>query len=201
MSTRYGVELVFDPAFTFQVYRTRQAVCAQYACWAAEMHMLRMQLVPYFECPESSLDVLDTEMAGVAAGSRDSLGAASFDRTGVSIREESGGVMLDLSDSRGQLGRLYEAALAAVARTPGAKVPAHSFHPGVALLEYGGLIPAVLQDAAAYAVGTMQETVHQARAWRLMVLRYTSEAAGGDWSNGRWANDVGWKQLYTYSLA
>ena len=37
MSIRYGIELVFDPAFTARVYRTRQLVCGQYGCWAADV--------------------------------------------------------------------------------------------------------------------------------------------------------------------
>ena len=48
MSTRFGVELVLEPAFTARAYRTRNIVCGQYASWAAEMHMLRMSVVSYF---------------------------------------------------------------------------------------------------------------------------------------------------------
>ena len=48
MSTRYGIDLVLDPAFTAKAYQTRQIVCGQYASWAAEMQMLRMPLTPFF---------------------------------------------------------------------------------------------------------------------------------------------------------
>ena len=58
MSTRFGVELVLEPAFTARAYRTRNIVCGQYASWAAEMHMLRMSVVSYFQCSDSVLDHL-----------------------------------------------------------------------------------------------------------------------------------------------
>ena len=45
MSTRFGIELALDPAFTARAYRTRNIVCGLYGSWAAEMHMLRMSVV------------------------------------------------------------------------------------------------------------------------------------------------------------
>jgi len=39
-----------------------------------------------------------------------------------------------------------------------------------------------------------------ARAWRLVLLRYHSEAAGDDWSHGRWASDIRWEYLSSYVL-
>jgi hypothetical protein len=39
-----------------------------------------------------------------------------------------------------------------------------------------------------------------ARAWRLVLLRYLSDAAGDDWSHGSWSSDVRWEYLSSYVL-
>ncbi len=204
MSIRYGIELVFDPVFTAGVYRLRQFVCGQFGCWAAEMHMLRMQVVPYFECPEEGLPLLDQEVAQVASGSRSRSPGPEVGWNGISEDKESGSVLLDISEVNGTLTGLYHSAIDAVSRVPGSQVPdfAKNFTPRIALLEYGGLSPAILADAAECARGaasalTLPVTV---KAWRLLIVQYSSQAAGDDWSHGRWANDVGWKQLFSYAL-
>ena len=61
MSTRLGIELVVDPAFTARAYRARNIICGQYASWAAEMHLLRMSVVSYFQCDDAAVDLLQHE--------------------------------------------------------------------------------------------------------------------------------------------
>ena len=39
-----------------------------------------------------------------------------------------------------------------------------------------------------------------ALSWRLLLTRYSSDAAGDDWSNGRWAADLSWQQLHSHRL-
>ena len=116
MSIRYGIELVFDPVFTAGVYRLRQFVCGQFGCWAAEMHMLRMQVVPYFECPEEGLPSLDQEVAQVASGIRSRSPAPEVGWNGISEDGESGSVFLDISEVNGTLTDLYHSAIDAVSR-------------------------------------------------------------------------------------
>ena len=200
MSIRYGIELVFDPAFTARVYRTRQLVCGQYGCWAAEMHMLRMTLVPYFECPDDSLSELADGIRQVAVDRRGSLQDAA--QAGISFSQEAGSVFLDLADPDGGLSLLHREAAAAVGRAAGAQVSQNTFQPRIALLEFGGLPPAILEDAAEYARDVAVDLSIPATAspWRLLLTQYSSAAAGDDWSNGRWAADVSWKQLFSYAL-
>ena len=200
MSIRYGIELVFDPAFTARVYRTRQLVCGQYGCWAAEMHMLRMTLVPYFECPEDALPALDATLDGVAAKSRGAV--LPVGRAGIASNEETGSVFLDFADHDGGLSALHREAAETVGRIPGVQLSQVAFQPRIALLEFGGLHRDILNDAAEYARAVANDLAIPAEAspWRLLVLRYSSEAAGDDWSNGRWAADVSWQQLYSYAL-
>ena len=204
MSIRYGIEMVFRPEFNSGVYRVRQLVCGQYGCWAAEMHMLRMSLVPYFECPEEGLTELDREISQAVESSRSRHPRMLLPRSGISTDDASGSVFLDLSDPDGALAVLRQMVVDAVGRVAGTKIPgfAMDFRPRVALLEYGDLDPAILADAAEYAEGaaTSVDLTMMGTAWRLLIVRYSSEAAGDDWSNGRWANDVSWKQLYSYPL-
>ena len=200
MSIRYGVELVLEPKFTARLYRARQLVCGQYGCWAAEMHMLRMPLVSYFECPEASLTAMDAGLARVAANRRDTL--VSVARGNITADVETGSIALNFTHNIGGLLALQEEVASAAARTPSARLPGETFRPRIALLEFGGLPPAILDDATEYAravIGDLALPVI-AQPWRLVVLRYSSEAAGGDWSNGRWAADVSWRQLFSYAL-
>ena len=200
MSIRYGVELVFEPKFTARLYRARQLVCGQYGCWAAEMHMLRMPLVSYFECPEASLASLDAGLARVAAKRRGTL--VSVAPGNITADVETGSIALNFTHNIGGLLALREEVAAAAARTPGARLSVETFRPRISLLEFGGLPPAILDDATEYArvvVGDLALPV-VTQPWRLVVLRYSSEAAGDDWSNGRWAADVSWRQLFSYAL-
>ncbi len=201
MSIRYGIELALDPAFTSRVYRTRQLVCGQYSCWAAEMHMLRMQLVPYFECPEGSLATLNDALANVAEQADGP--AIAVARRGITNSHETGSVYLEFENPDNRLSTLHRNTVSAVVRVPGVGISDDAFRPRIALLEFGGLPPAILDDATEYARAVSADLAvpGTAVAWRLLLLRYSSDAAGDDWSNGRWAADVGWRQLYSYKLA
>ena len=66
MSVRYGIALIPEPGFTARVYRARQLICGQYACWAAEMHMLRLPLIEYFQCPEDAVETISAGLGRVA---------------------------------------------------------------------------------------------------------------------------------------
>ena len=65
MSIRYGVSLLTDPDFTARSYRARQLICGQYACWAAEMHMVHLPMSDYFP-----FEGADDPNAEVQAGRR-----------------------------------------------------------------------------------------------------------------------------------
>jgi hypothetical protein len=69
-------------------------------------------------------------------------------------------------------------------------------------MEYANLPPIVMADATEFAKGVAKDVGVPvvARAWRLVLLRYHSEAAGDDWSHGSWANDVSWEYLSSYTL-
>lgn len=213
MSTRFGIELVMEPAFTARAYRTRNIVCGQFASWAAEMHMLRMSLVSYFQCSDAVLDHLAHGVGRLAEASRrrsprfsiNCLGVAGG-RAGVGDAAEGNNVYLDFrqTDSNHSLSILYRDAIAMLEELPGAEPPTKraEFHPKINLIEHANLPPAVLADATDFAKGVAIDVgvPSVARAWRLALLRYRSEAAGSDWSGGSWASDVRWENLSSYVL-
>ena len=119
MSTRLGIELVVEPAFTARAYRTRNIVCGQYGTWAAEMHMLRMSLVSYFECPDIVVDLLAHGVSQVAEASRKGSPRFSINHRGVAMGRNDNevdynSIYLDFeqSDSNHPLNILRRAAVA-----------------------------------------------------------------------------------------
>ncbi len=214
MSTRFGIELVMEPAFTARAYRARQIVCGQYASWAAEMHMLRLSVVGYFRCSDTVVDLLAHGAGRLAEESRRRSPRFSLDCRGVvDGRNGSGGeteerhtIYLDFkqTDPNHPLTVLHREAMTMVDGLPGADPPPEygEYHPKINLMEYAGLPLAVMADAADFAKGVAIDmgVPAVARAWRLVLLRYQSEAAGDDWSHGGWASDLRWEHLSSYVL-
>ena len=202
MSIRYGVDLVLDPDFTALVYRARQVICGQYGSWAAEMQMLRMPLTPYFPCPEDALPVLAAQVDSLAQESRAESPNFPVHRVGAVADAAMNGIALDFASSD-SLVKLQRKAVEAVQEHSGdSGAGSMPFRPHVALLEYGAFPGAILADAVEFARGVAAglSLPLGTRAWRLLLTRYSSEAAGDDWSAGRWATDLSWQQLYSYRL-
>ena len=213
MSTRLGIELTMEPAFTARAYRTRNLVCGQYGSWAAEMHMLRMSVVSYFECLDSVLDHLAHGAGRLAEESRQRSPRFSINCRGVadgrnasSGNGERNSIYLDFqqSDLNHPITLLRRDALKMLDELPGAVSPPQQeeFHPKINLMEYADLPAPVMVDAAEFARGVAIDVgvPSVARAWRLVLLRYHSEAAGDDWSRGSWASDIRWEQISSYVL-
>ncbi len=200
MTIRYGIDLVLQPSFTAKVYQTRQIVCGQYSSWAAEMQMLRMALTPYFSCSEDRLPILAAQVESIAG---ETAGQKSYplSRTGVSMVPSTSSVVMEFT-APAQLLELQRKAMEA-AQTPSGGLPSpHPFRPAIALLEYGNFPEAILKDAVQFAGGVASglDLPAMGRPWRLLLTRYSSEAAGDDWSNGRWASDLSWSQLSSHAL-
>lgn len=209
MSTRLGIELVMEPAFTARAYRARQIICGQYGSWAAEMHMLRMSLVSYFECADTVVDRLVEGAARLAEESRNRSPRFSIDCQGVANGSENGepnDIYLDFqqTDPNHPLIVLQREAMTLVDGLPRVVSPLGTgeFQPKINLLEYADLPPAVMADASDFAKGVAADigVPSITRVWRLVVLRYHSEAAGEDWRHGRWAADLRWEYLSSHVL-
>ncbi len=200
MSIRYGIDLVLQPSFTAKVYQTRQIVCGQYASWAAEMQMLRMALTPYFPCPDHRLSILAAQVESAAIETR-SQQPYLLRRSGIVADPAMNGVVMEF-DAPAPLFDLQRKALAAAqSHSAGLCLP-EPFRPRIALLEYGVFPEAILPDAVEFAEGVASglDLTEMAFPWRLLLTRYSSEAAADDWGNGRWAADLSWRQLYSHAL-
>jgi hypothetical protein len=70
------------------------------------------------------------------------------------------------------------------------------------LLSHADLPDTVFDSALEFARAVTDELkVSQiTRAWRMVLTRFESNAAGDDWSGGRWAADLSWKVLASYGL-
>ena len=200
MSVRYGIDLVLQPSFTAKVYQTRQIVCGQYSSWAAEMQMLRMPLTPFFPCSDDRLPLLASEVESIARET-ESQKPYMLSRGDIVADSSTNGVVMQFEASA-PLQDLQQKSYAAAQNNSAGLHPSDSFSPRIALLEYGVFPPAILPDAVQFAAGVASgvEMSDMALPWRLLLTRYHSEAAGDDWSGGRWATDLSWQQLYSHTL-
>ena len=200
MSIRYGIDLVLEPAFTAKVYQTRQIVCGQYSSWAAEMQMLRMPLTPYFPCTDDRLSLLASGVEEIAGGTSNER-PYQLSRRGIVADPTMNGVVIEF-DAPTPLMELQRKCREKAQSVSDASHSGLQFQPRIALLEYGVFPEAILADAVEFANGIAAglEMGASATPWRLLLTRYSSDAAGDDWSNGRWAVDLSWQQLASHRL-
>ena len=200
MSIRYGIDLVLQPSFTAKLYQTRQILCGQYSSWAAEMQMLRMALTPFFPCTDGGLPQFASQIEEIARETG-AVKPYTVSRTGIVADRAMNGVVVEFQAPPALFelqGKVQEAAQAGSSGL----YPSDAFRPRVALLEYGAFPEAILPDAVDFAAGVALGvgTTEVAEPWRLLLTRYNSQAAGDDWSGGRWAADLSWQQLYSHPL-
>ena len=213
MSIRYGVSLLTDPDFTARAYRARQLICGQYACWAAEMHMLHMPLSDYF--PLAGGDDAEAQLAGELERLAERYRRVSprfplFNRGITTTRhtETDGNIWLDFSPEvvNESLYRLQLLVADLLERNPSVggerRVFSADFPPQMPLLLHADLPDSVFDSALEFARAVTDELkVSQiTRAWRLALTRFESNAAGEDWSGGRWAADLQWRAIGSFSL-
>ena len=77
-----------------------------------------------------------------------------------------------------------------------------AFPPHIPLLVHAALPDSVFDGALEFARSVTDglKVSQITRAWRLAFTRYHSQAAGTDWSNGRWAPDLQWQPLASFPL-
>ena len=209
MSIRYGIGLALHPAFTLRVYRARQLICGQYASWAAEMNMVYVALTGYFEFPGSAIAGLETDLASVALRSYQDSPQFPISLRGVGTSPEAiGDIFLDFNGPgrSGGLNQLHDAVTEMLARTPGisSSVAAggEGYKPRLPLMQYAQLPASVFGDAVEFARAAVTDlqVPTDTQAWRLLLLRFQSEAAGDNWGEGRWALDLRWELLASHTL-
>ncbi len=215
MSIRYGVSLLTDPDFTARAYRARQLICGQYACWAAEMHMLHMPMSDYFPLDTDEAGAVEAQLAGELERLAERYRRVSprfplFNRGITTTRqtESDGNIWLDFSPEvvNESLYRLQSMVADLLERNPsvggGRQAFRPDFPPQIPLMSHADLPDSVFDGALDFARSVTDELkVSQiTRAWRLALTRFESNAAGDDWSNGRWAADLQWRAIGSFSL-
>jgi hypothetical protein len=215
MSIRYGVSLLTDPDFTARAYRARQLICGQFACWAAEMHMLHMFMSDYFPLADADDANAENQLAGDLEQLAERYRRVSprfpmFNRGITTTRntDDDGNIWLDFSPEvvNESLYRLQSMVADLLERNPAVHGPrcvfGPDFPPQMPLLSHANLPDTVFDSALEFARSVTDELkVSQiTRAWRLTLTRFESNAAGDDWSGGRWAADLQWRVIGSYSL-
>ena len=200
MSIRYGIDLVLEPAFTAKVHQTRRIVCDQYASWAAERHIVRIPLTPYFPCPDSRLPTLEAQVESIAQETADKK-SYLLRHSDISADIPTNSVVLELEATEPLL-ELQRKALETAQHYSEGLSPSTPFRPCIALLEYSELPEAILLDAVQFAEGVASAVEMEAMTlpWRLLLTRYSSKSAGEDWCTGRWAADLSCRQLHSHRL-
>ncbi|MCH7606651.1 MAG: 2'-5' RNA ligase family protein [Chloroflexi bacterium] len=209
MSIRYGVLLIPEPSFTARAYRARQLICGQYGSWAAEMHMLHLTVAGYFQCPDSAIDTLGEGLGEIAEDIRQRTPQFPLSHRGVApLPDAAGNIVVDFSGSQstGVLHNLHRDVIGLLGRTPGATLEMEhagdDYWPHISLMQYATHVSEVFADAMEFARDVVADLQLPAstHAWRLLLVRFRSEAAGNDWTGGRWAADLSWETLSSYSL-
>ena len=206
MSIRYGIGLSLEPGFTSRAYRARQLICGQYASWAAEMNMVYLPVSRVFQCPDSAAAELDSGLLCLAARSRELKPQFNLNHLGVgSSHDATGHIFLDfttlgshqaLGPLKDSVARLLETTVE-VAPDSGEETQAH-----LPLMQYAKLPAAVFGDVVEFARAVVADLQlpPNTEAWRLLLLRFESGAAGDDWAGGSWAADLRWDLLGSHSL-
>lgn len=216
MSVRYGVVLVPEPSFAARAYRARQLICGQYGSWAAEMFIVHLTVADFFQCPDSAVSSVDAGLARVAEQSCRKAPQFSLSHQGVAtFPEVTGTIFLDFATQvksdvgtpgRAPLHILHRNVIALLQRTldvvPDLRFTGPNYRPHLTLMQHAKLPPAVFQDAVQFARAVVADLPVPAttQAWRLLLVRFESNAAGDNWDGGRWAADLRWNLLSSYSL-
>jgi hypothetical protein len=209
MSTRYAVLLIPHPACTARAYRARQIICGQYGSWAAEMLMVHIMLSGFLSCPDDGVDALAAGLNAIAAESRASSPEFGLSHEGVSLHPgKPGNLSLDFTpqDSANPL-RVIHSKIAGLAGALADSVDEQGqaveetgmFLP---LMQFAGLPPDLFDDAVVFAKAVVEDlgVPSATTAWRLVLARFQSQAAGDHWNQGGWATDVSWELAASYPL-
>ena len=155
-------------------------------------------------CPE--LEPFRASLAAITTQSRDTNPQFTLSHRGVT--GSSGHIYLDFAATEGSSGfsslyqpvaRLLEGSPGLVREKPAEDNPVQLHLP---LLQYADLPGDVFQDALefAQAVASDLQIPVDTQAWRLLLLRFESGAAGDDWTSGSWAADLRWQLLGSFAL-
>ena len=208
MSTRYGISVTLEPAFTASLHRARQVICSQYGCWAAEMHSVHLPLTGYFPCHEQEAPSLAVILEKIVEEFRLENRNAILARGATVAEPEAGGnVFLAFSDESAPSAALgtasqLQADIADALSRMNLMVGGELLPLRFALLQNSGLPAQVFRSASRFAEGVVDglQLPASVALSELSLFRYVSAAASEDWEDGSWAADLSWQIINTYPL-
>jgi hypothetical protein len=179
------------------------------------MNLVHLTVADFFQCADSAVEAVAAGLGRVAQESHRTHANFELQHGGVAtFPEVTGHIFLDFgvppdSATSGRLRRLnvLHNSVTEVLRQSGGVVPdlrstADRYQPYLPLMQYANLPPGVFADAVEFARAVVSDLQlpQTTRAWKLLLLRFESSAAGDDWAGGRWAADLRWNVLASYSL-
>ena len=215
MTVRYGISLIPEPVFASRVYRLRQLVCGQYGAWAAEMEMLHMPLIPFFDSSDEAVSNISMGLERISSESRKNALRFPLVSRGVGqILDNCDDIFLEFSVAqdpidRGQryLNKLWWQILELVESTSGTVIPdinilKSDYKPCIYLMKHANLTNSVFLSAVTFAENVMKDLAipNATKAWQLQLIRFESNSDLESWSKGGWVSDLSWRVLESYSL-
>lgn len=209
MSVRHAVLLIPEPSFTARAYRARQIICGQYGSWAAEMLMVHLMLSHFFPCPDSNIQALSASLSGIASESRGEAPGFSIKHRGVAtLPDLAGTIFLDFTPQdqenplqilHTRIAGLVEGVVDSPEDSTRGSAVSGIYLP---LMQHANLSPGIFDDAVNFAGAVVNDLAltRTTSAWRLMLARFQSQAAGEDWGHGAWSADVTWELVSSYPL-
>ena len=178
------------------------------------MHMLRLPLAEYFECPEDAVESVLAGLGRIAREGQRKYSGVPLALRGVATSDEcAGDIFLDFTvpemrrtGELPEINSLRADVLGLLEQVPGASagnVPScKEYKPQISLMQQSDLPASVFDSAVEFAGAVVRDLQipSETRGWQLVLLRFESEAAGDDWSRGGWAADLRWNLLASHPI-
>ncbi|PKB82190.1 MAG: hypothetical protein BZY88_04830 [SAR202 cluster bacterium Io17-Chloro-G9] len=173
------------------------------------MLMVHIMLSEFFPLEDSNVDALAASLAGIASESRGKAPGFALSHQGVAIHPDTAGTLFldftprDLESPlqvlQGRIRGLVDDFADSTEVLPQTGCEFRIFLP---LMQYAGLSPNLFSDALEFATTVVDdlEVPGTTTAWRLLLARFQSQAAGENWVQGGWVNDVSWDLVASYPL-
>ena len=173
------------------------------------MLMIHIMLGGFFPWADDGIEALVLGLGNLASESRRHSSPITMDRSDVVVAPDFlGTIFLEFGHPQVEdpLARLYGNVIDLIKGHPGPQ-PTHQptagdFRPRLPLMQFANLPSSVLSHAEEFAKGVVEDigVPGATSAWRLMLARFHSQAAGEGWEPGSWATDISWELLSSHAL-
>jgi hypothetical protein len=172
------------------------------------MNPVHLMVADFFQCADSAVDAVAAGLGRVAQESRQIAPSFGLCHGGVYALPSVGTIYLNFNppERPEALHALHRDVVTFLQQVPSAvpdlRSAAENYRPHLPLMQYANLPPPVFADTVEFARAVVEDLhlPQTTRAWKLLLLRFESNAAGDSWDGGRWATDLRWNALASYSL-